>query len=571
MTESLEQTPGLLTRLQTENDFVVDVARQGVHQLLQCVREVGGTFQLSMEDAGSAIALTVRDGMVQEAQLGDALSDVDRALEALHARTDGMLRVRRVAEPPRKMIFGPNTTQALASIADAPSVVAHAERTLQREVPDLVTASSRPPPAVRKSKMQTRLGVGAPPPPDTGTASKVSGSKPPPKKMSTQIGVGAPPVPSVRTPSKVKTKLGLERSTTDERSGDAISDPSMEELPLALADTLDMEDFEEDIVGDLAVEPRADDEPLIEPPDISGALSPISDPAAPPAALVPDTRPPAPMPSPEPQALSEDVASAVREPQLDQPMSQPAPSGPPRRSSSLVASLAVVAVVLLALAALGFVAWRGTGSTPTEVAEAPESPAEEVEARVDPQPEVDPTSEEQTESAAPPEAVAAPEESSGSQVAAAPSATASGADQGAPPGESDPRRALGLAADAPAVDVSNALVSQGRRARRDHDLAAAERHFRQAIEVAEFNPRAHAGLAGLLYRSSRADEAVAPARRAVELGPTRASYHVLLGDVLDARGQTEEAAEHWKKAHDLRPDARVRVRLRGAGVQISAP
>ncbi len=91
------------------------------------------------------------------------------------------------------------------------------------------------------------------------------------------------------------------------------------------------------------------------------------------------------------------------------------------------------------------------------------------------------------------------------------------------------------------------------RARELGTTREAERLFRLALERHPSSPRAMAGIAEIELRRGQAAEAVEWARDAIALSPRRASYHVLLGDALDAAGDPEGALEAWERADRLAP------------------
>jgi tetratricopeptide (TPR) repeat protein len=109
---------------------------------------------------------------------------------------------------------------------------------------------------------------------------------------------------------------------------------------------------------------------------------------------------------------------------------------------------------------------------------------------------------------------------------------------------------------------SNALIEEARAAHSARDDANAERLYREAIEAASFNARAHGDFAEFLYRSQRAADARDHAERAVNLQPNRVSYRILLGDIYRSLNRGGAAAEQWRRALELRPgDERIQRRL----------
>jgi len=89
------------------------------------------------------------------------------------------------------------------------------------------------------------------------------------------------------------------------------------------------------------------------------------------------------------------------------------------------------------------------------------------------------------------------------------------------------------------------------------DVAAAEAAFRQAVAAqgGDRDPEVLVGLAATLRSLGRGDEALAPLRRAVEVGPDSFPAWFNLAGVLAAAGGGPEAEAAWRRAAELRPDS----------------
>ncbi len=85
-------------------------------------------------------------------------------------------------------------------------------------------------------------------------------------------------------------------------------------------------------------------------------------------------------------------------------------------------------------------------------------------------------------------------------------------------------------------------------------LAEAEGCFRRAVELHPGFAEAHNGLAAVLERRDRHQEAVECCRRAIELAPHLAEAHYNLGAILDFFGRLDEAAASLLRALELKPD-----------------
>jgi tetratricopeptide (TPR) repeat protein len=88
---------------------------------------------------------------------------------------------------------------------------------------------------------------------------------------------------------------------------------------------------------------------------------------------------------------------------------------------------------------------------------------------------------------------------------------------------------------------------------REGDLDAALPLLEEGVKAAPDSAERLELLAQVLARRDRAEEAERYARRAVEVGPDRASAHLVLGDALAAQKQYAAAAEAFGKARTLDP------------------
>lgn len=99
----------------------------------------------------------------------------------------------------------------------------------------------------------------------------------------------------------------------------------------------------------------------------------------------------------------------------------------------------------------------------------------------------------------------------------------------------------------------------------------AEDHLLQARSEAPDSSYVYYSLA-LLYvnMSKRQDAALENIRTALTMEPNNPDYHLMCGDLLHKKGQSEEAKVHWKKAAKYNPDLIQEVRQRCAGRKKSA-
>ncbi len=121
---------------------------------------------------------------------------------------------------------------------------------------------------------------------------------------------------------------------------------------------------------------------------------------------------------------------------------------------------------------------------------------------------------------------------------------------------------------APANAESVRLAEQGlqlqERARRTGDPAlypAAERAFRDAIQLDSRNATAVRGLAALTGSRHRFGEMLPLARRALELEPESADVHGVLGDALLELGRYDEAFAAFDRLATLKPSAGAYARI----------
>jgi cytochrome c-type biogenesis protein CcmH/NrfG len=90
-------------------------------------------------------------------------------------------------------------------------------------------------------------------------------------------------------------------------------------------------------------------------------------------------------------------------------------------------------------------------------------------------------------------------------------------------------------------DQAYTMVALAESFRDEGKFDQAEYAFKTAIQIAPLFPEAHSGYAMLLYRQERYDEAEDQVRRALRDEPTEASFHLMLGNILDAQVKLAEA------------------------------
>jgi tetratricopeptide (TPR) repeat protein len=96
-------------------------------------------------------------------------------------------------------------------------------------------------------------------------------------------------------------------------------------------------------------------------------------------------------------------------------------------------------------------------------------------------------------------------------------------------------------------------VRDGRRAFNNRRYEEAERAFRSVLDQRSGHPAALAGLAKVSMIRGQLDQAQQFAERAVQSAPYQASYHLVLGDVLRASGNSAGAQTEYDLAGQLRP------------------
>jgi serine/threonine-protein kinase len=89
----------------------------------------------------------------------------------------------------------------------------------------------------------------------------------------------------------------------------------------------------------------------------------------------------------------------------------------------------------------------------------------------------------------------------------------------------------------------------------DWDFAAAEEHYRRAVEANPNDAQAYSSRAWLLMRLGKPEEAIREARRAVELDAVSASAYNNLAVMYGYSGQEQRAVEAYMAALALAPDA----------------
>ncbi len=116
--------------------------------------------------------------------------------------------------------------------------------------------------------------------------------------------------------------------------------------------------------------------------------------------------------------------------------------------------------------------------------------------------------------------------------------------------------------------ASDVLVHRALPLIRNGQLRLAEATLDRAWELDPNNPQAMAGYAALYIAKKDGERAVKWAKKAVRKRSRRAEYHVLYGDALELKGQSEDAQQAWRKALKIDPEnkaARSRLRQSSAG------
>lgn len=99
-----------------------------------------------------------------------------------------------------------------------------------------------------------------------------------------------------------------------------------------------------------------------------------------------------------------------------------------------------------------------------------------------------------------------------------------------------------------------ARVRDGRRYVVQKRYEEAEAAFREVLAKRPRHPGALAGLARVSLVRGNLDEALSLAERAVQAAPYQAAYHVVLGDVLRASGNSLAAQTEYDLAQQLKPE-----------------
>ena len=103
----------------------------------------------------------------------------------------------------------------------------------------------------------------------------------------------------------------------------------------------------------------------------------------------------------------------------------------------------------------------------------------------------------------------------------------------------------------PTVDE---ILQQGKAHHRAGDLHAAERLYRQAVEIDADSLEAHYLLGTVSHALGRPDAAVAELSRAVQLRPEFAEAHHHLGVVFTQQGKLDDALACYRRAIELKPE-----------------
>jgi len=95
---------------------------------------------------------------------------------------------------------------------------------------------------------------------------------------------------------------------------------------------------------------------------------------------------------------------------------------------------------------------------------------------------------------------------------------------------------------------------------RGGDYAAAERHFRAALEVKP-NAQTHVGLGLVLWKQGHPDEAISSLHAAIEIDPEHPAAYDELGTILVEQGRIEEAESNYRLLVRTRPSAAAHQKL----------
>jgi adenylate cyclase len=105
---------------------------------------------------------------------------------------------------------------------------------------------------------------------------------------------------------------------------------------------------------------------------------------------------------------------------------------------------------------------------------------------------------------------------------------------------------------APTVEAHIVLARDAELVR--YDTAAADAHFRAALELNPVDPRTHQFRALFLSRNGRIDDGIVAARRAVELDPLHPGAHNNLAVVLREADRLEDARDAYEEALRVSPE-----------------
>ncbi|MCX7808995.1 MAG: tetratricopeptide repeat protein [Deltaproteobacteria bacterium] len=95
---------------------------------------------------------------------------------------------------------------------------------------------------------------------------------------------------------------------------------------------------------------------------------------------------------------------------------------------------------------------------------------------------------------------------------------------------------------------------------------ARERIYRRVLEIDPHEHHAMIGLAQILLRRGRGQEAIPLIEGALRKRPKRPEYHLLFGDALAQAGEIERARAAWSRALELAPHLqKARMRLERGG------
>jgi tetratricopeptide (TPR) repeat protein len=105
-----------------------------------------------------------------------------------------------------------------------------------------------------------------------------------------------------------------------------------------------------------------------------------------------------------------------------------------------------------------------------------------------------------------------------------------------------------------------AHLNLGAALARSGEYAAAERHFRAALEVKP-SAQGYTGLGLVLYHQGQVDESIASLNAAIEADPKHATAYDQLGAIQTHQGRLEEAASNYRLAVHHRPTAAAHQKL----------